>query len=119
MKPTPKKNLDEYLEVEFAEQEALAEQEAAFSPYRTDADLSYRLDIPRDVAGLVELLEERRRDIRNLEITMVEKYPKSFRMLSVISGLLAGGVPGLAMIAHGQYGRNVTELTIGMFLLYI
>ena len=119
MKPKTKQELEQLLEAEFAEAEALAEQEAAFSPYRTDEELSTRLDIPRDVKGLVELLEEKKRDIRNLEITMVEKYPKSFRMLSVTSGLLAGGVPGLAMIAHGQYVRNVTEFTIGMFLLYI
>src|SRR3989344_9219416 len=124
MKPQPKQKLEQLVEDQeiVADQEALAEVEESqlkVSPYRTDEDLSYRLDIPRDVAGLVELLEERRRDIRNLEITMVEKYPKSFRMLSVISGFLAGGVSGLAMIAHGQYVRNVTEFTIGMFLLYI
>ena len=119
MKPKTKQELEQLLEAEFAEAEALAEQEAAFSPYRTDEELSTRLDIPRDVKGLVELLEEKKRDIRNLEITMVEKYPKSFRMLSVTSGFLAGGVSGLAMIAHGQYVRNVTEFTIGMFLLYI
>lgn len=66
MKPTLNKRLEELLD-ETAVEEVLAvieaEQEVqrTFSPYRTDIDLSYRLNLPRDVQGLVELLEEKKK----------------------------------------------------------
>src|SRR3989338_9321706 len=72
MKPQPKQKLEQLVEDQeiVADQEALAEVEESqlkVSPYRTDEDLSYRLDIPRDVAGLVGLLDERKKTIEYIE----------------------------------------------------
>jgi|SRR3989344_8788523 len=88
MKPKPKKKLDDYLEAEFAEAEAQVEIETAqtFSPYRVDEDLSYRLDIPRDVEGLVELLEKKI-ELRNKLATLKDSNYE-FKSIFSLVGIL-------------------------------
>ncbi len=64
MMPEPKLKLEQLVNAQDleAQLEALAEQELQpEATYRENADLSYKLDIPRDVDGLVALVEEKKR----------------------------------------------------------
>lgn len=115
MKPQPKQKLEQLVEDQeiVADQEALAEVEESqlkVSPYRTDEDLSYRLDIPRDVAGLVGLLEEKER-LQNIDEPGFVVTPAAGR------AALLGGL-GSIIAAFGLAYYNIPE-TLGSFLLFI
>ncbi|MEK6905735.1 MAG: hypothetical protein AABX24_05020 [Nanoarchaeota archaeon] len=107
----PKQKLDELLEAEFAaEYDALAEQEVQqkISPYRTDEDISYKLDIPRDVAGLVELLEEKKELAGKTNEIKDELYPDSAG-LSTLVGVTVGTIPLAILIYRTAYTTHTLD----------
>ena len=119
MKPQPKPELEQVLEAEefVAEQEALAEVEAkqllSQRPYRTP-DLSYLLAIPRDVKGLVELLEEKNgmeEEIKKLNITDPDIYTPVGGGLGTIGTYVAMLVLGSSL--HG----SDHSIILSLFLL--
>ena len=122
MKPTPKKNLDDYLEAEFAEAEAVAEVEEAqrkVSPYRVDQDLSHRLNIPRDVTGLVELLEERKKTIEYIEhkYSNIDKNIPHLVFYSGVVGLFVGAYYENLILGGGLLLAGMVGSLGAVFLL--
>src|SRR3989338_2641479 len=127
MKPILKQKLEqlldaEFVEAEFAEAEAVAEVEQAqpkVSPYRVNEDISYKLDIPRDVAGLVGLLEEGQEHKKDIIKIQSEKlhFSLPYTMLGVVSGFLVGAVPGAAAMGYWYYLSNLNAYAGGAGIL--
>lgn len=122
MKPKPKQELEQLVEEQESEAEAEAEAQKRVSPYRENAGLSYKLDIPRDVSGLVELLEERK-GLDKIDYSSPIHYPKGvayaagfgFAGMLVVGSLLAyykvpemvPDYPFLAFITPGLIGTSI------------
>lgn len=102
------------MEEEFAlDQEALGmEEQKNFSPYRVNEDLSYKLDIPRDVKGLVKLLEERKKIEKPLKEVEKEKYPTSFFLPGLVYSATVAAVLVEAYYNH-PLTVAITTLIVG------
>ena len=99
-----KLQLDQLVEEEDHDEVVLAEKEALLS-YRENADLSYKLNIPRDVNGLVELLEERK------GLMVKDKIFEPFATyLGTLFGFIGGYIGSLATIFYlgNKYGSMGT-----------
>jgi len=97
MKPKPQQQLEELV----AEQDAISEMEYEIAhSYRETADLSQRLNIPRDVQGLVGLLEERKGYLQEVNL----EYHYYHETCGIFTGGIAGAVGTLiATCVYGLY----------------
>ena len=103
--------LEQSLEAEFLEAEAVvaaeAESEAQrkVSPYRVDEDLSSRLNLPRDVKGLAELVENKvMLSDGKKELEKSSYGPGFIEGVIDASGVLVGGAPGVILMQYLDYG---------------
>ncbi|MDO8510788.1 MAG: hypothetical protein Q7S55_01340 [Nanoarchaeota archaeon] len=103
--------LEQLLEAEFLEAEAVAAAEAESeaqtkeSPYRVDEDLSSRLNLPRDVKGLAELVENKAMLFDSQKVLDESSSEPGFREGMIdVSGVLVGGAPGAILMQYPDYG---------------
>ncbi len=114
----PKPELEHLLD-EAAQLEAMAEQEMQQEPtYREHADLSYKLDIPRDVDGLVKLLEEQKKLEEHLNNLNGKEYEGWLPGLYAFAGGAIAAVSGLAStIYYLLHNRPVGEAYAAAILI--
>ena len=110
MMPEPKPKLEQLVEAQDQEAEldlaALEEMESQPEPtYRENADLSYKLDIPRDVDGLVKLLEEKK-EIQE-SVNKIETSDFEVSVNVILFSAHAGMIPGLITALYGLYQPSV------------
>ncbi len=99
--------------------EAEQEVQQKISPYRTDEDISYKLDIPRDVAGLVELLEEKKELARKTNEIKDELY--SFNPDLIYLGGVVGMIPGVILALNQTLHPPFNSLIycVGVGLMFV
>ena len=118
MKPQPKeKELDELLADEAAQLEAEAQQEISYVvTYRDNADLSWKLDLPKDVEELMKLVEEKKKSAGEYKHIKNEPFSApNLRFLGASAVLLAAAAPGFATLIYGSNHDDGVLNAMGFF----
>jgi len=108
------KELDDLLADEAAQLEAEAQQEISYVvTYRDNADLSWKLDLPKDVEELMKLVEEKKKSAGEYKHIKNEPFSApNLRFLGASAVLLAAAAPGFATLIYGSNHEPGSVLSV-------